>query len=238
MKKITTIVLARHGQSTYNAEDRFTGTYDAPLTARGREQAKNCAYMLQNYAFDVVIRSSLQRAIDTSQMIIRDSNSKPIMVTDTRLNERDYGHLTGLNKHDSIQKYGENQVFLWRRGFETCPPGGESLQQTLLRVQSFCREKLMPLASQHSTILIVAHGNSLRAMILELLKLTPDHSTAIEVGWCTPWVLQMHQNVVTNITIHSDSDHITNTLPSHVPHRICKHHIPKKITSQDDVAIS
>ena len=132
------LLLIRHGQSTYNLQNRFTGWVDVPLSNNGIEEAENAAKKLKNYKIDKAYTSKLKRAIDTLHIILdmKKKDSIPV-IENAALNERNYGDLQGLNKADTIKKYGEAQVLLWRRGYTTNPPGGESLKDTSDRVMPF-----------------------------------------------------------------------------------------------------
>ena len=163
------LLLMRHGQSTYNLENRFTGSIDVPLTNTGIKEAKDAAIKLKEHKIDIAYTSKLKRAIDTLQIVLnlKEYDHIPIIKSEA-LNERDYGELQGLNKADVAQKYGEEQVLLWRRAYDIAPPGGESLKETANRVLPFFHSKIWADLSKGLNVLVVAHGNSLRAIIKEL----------------------------------------------------------------------
>lgn len=163
------LLLIRHGQSTYNLENRFTGWVDVPLSSNGIEEAKTAALQLKAYKIDKAYTSKLKRAIDTLNIILDLKENKHIPVIENEaLNERNYGDLQGLNKADTAKKYGEEQVMLWRRGYTTTPPGGESLKDTSDRVMPYFKSAICKDLFQGLNVLVVAHGNSLRAIIKEL----------------------------------------------------------------------
>ncbi|HEY4108185.1 2,3-bisphosphoglycerate-dependent phosphoglycerate mutase [Puia sp.] len=163
------LVLVRHGQSTYNLENRFTGETDVPLTPRGREEARAAGTKLKGIAFVRGFTSVLQRAIESMTLLLETAGQPELPVTrDRALNERNYGRLQGLNKAEIAKQYGGEQVAIWRRSFSIRPPGGESLADTAGRVVPYYRQNIEPLLLQGDNILIVAHGNSLRALMMHL----------------------------------------------------------------------
>ena len=163
------LVLVRHGQSTWNLENRFTGETDIPLTELGRDEARAAGVRLRDIPFTHGFTSELQRAIDTMTLILEEAHRQQLPVTRSRaLNERNYGRLQGLNKKDVAEQYGEQQVAIWRRSFAIRPPGGESLADTAARVIPYYQQAIEPLLKKGQDILIVAHGNSLRALMMFL----------------------------------------------------------------------
>lgn len=164
-----TLVLVRHGQSQWNLENRFTGWVDVHLTPDGEAEAAHAGELLRGYHFDHAFTSALTRAQETLRIILETSGQPDVPVERSEaLNERHYGDLQGLNKAETAQKFGEAQVNQWRRGYRVQPPGGESLEQTAHRVLPYYREHIAPLVQAGETILIVAHGNSLRALVMVL----------------------------------------------------------------------
>ena len=164
------LVLVRHGQSTWNLENRFTGETDIPLTPLGREEARLAGSKLRDIPFGHGFTSVLQRAIDTMTLLLEEARQPQLPVTASRaLNERNYGELQGLNKNEVAKQYGDEQVALWRRSYAIRPPGGESLADTAARVIPYYQSVIQPLLKNGQNILVVAHGNSLRslAMVLE-----------------------------------------------------------------------
>jgi 2,3-bisphosphoglycerate-dependent phosphoglycerate mutase len=163
------LVLVRHGQSTWNLENRFTGETDIPLTALGRQEARAAGAKLVDIPFDHGFTSVLQRAIETMSLLLQEAKQPQLPVTHSRaLNERNYGELQGLNKAEVGKKYGDQQLALWRRSYSTRPPGGESLADTAARVIPYYQGVIEPYLQNGKNILIVAHGNSLRSLIMHL----------------------------------------------------------------------
>ena len=163
------LVLVRHGQSTWNLENRFTGETDIPLTDLGRDEARSAGAKLRATPFAHGFTSVLQRAIDTMTLLLEEAHQTNLPVTRNRaLNERNYGHLQGLNKIEVAKQYGDEQVAIWRRSYATRPPGGESLADTAARVIPYYQLAIEPLLKQGQDILVVAHGNSLRSLVMFL----------------------------------------------------------------------
>ena len=166
---MSNLILMRHGQSIWNLQNRFTGGIDVPLTRKGISQAKRAGQELKKMGIhiDVVFSSKLSRSIETAKIAIKNFNSSGMIVNNiTRteaLNERDYGELSGKYKEELLKLYGEKKVLDWRRSFSTKPPNGESLQDVLQRVRPFFLKKVLPLLKLEKNVLIVAHGNALRA---------------------------------------------------------------------------
>lgn len=167
------LVLVRHGQSVWNLENRFTGETDIPLTDPGREEARKAGSKLRAITFSHGFTSVLQRAIDTMTLILQEAKQEGLPVSrDRALNERNYGRLQGLNKKEVAEQYGDEQVAIWRRSYSTRPPGGESLADTAARVIPYYEKRIEPLLKQGQDILVVAHGNSLRALMMFLEKIS------------------------------------------------------------------
>lgn len=163
------LVLVRHGQSAWNLENRFTGETDIPLTALGRDEARIAGAKLRDIPFVHGFTSVLQRAIDTMTLLLEEAHQQNLPVTRSRaLNERNYGQLQGLNKTQVAKDYGDEQVVIWRRSYATRPPGGESLADTAARVIPYYKTAIEPLLKDGQNILIVAHGNSLRSLVMFL----------------------------------------------------------------------
>ena len=189
------LVLLRHGQSQWNLENKFTGWKDVPLTEKGINEANKAGLLLKknNIKIDKVFSSVLQRANKTAEIAIKASGMENlhkdgvlIYEKDQRLNERDYGDLVGLNKAETADKFGKDQVHIWRRSFDIPPPGGESLKDTAARVLPYFEEKIKPLVEQGNNILICAHGNSLRSLIMSLEEISPDEIVKVEIGTGEP----------------------------------------------------
>jgi len=169
------LAVVRHGQSQYNLENRFTGFADVDLTAQGKEEAAMCGRKLIGMQFAACFTSVLKRAIESVDIILETMGQKQLPVyKDAALNERNYGDLQGLNKAETADKYGSDQVTLWRRSFDIAPPGGESLKQTQERVLPYYYEHIEPLLQQGKNILVVAHGNSLRALMMHLENISAE----------------------------------------------------------------
>ncbi len=181
------LVLVRHGQSTWNLENRFTGETDIPLTAQGRAEARAAGAKLMSIAFTHGFTSVLQRAIDTMTLLLEAAGQPQLAVTrNAALNERNYGKLQGLNKTEVAKQYGDEQVALWRRSFSVRPPGGESLEDTARRVLPYYHTAIEPLLRQGGTILVVAHGNSLRALMMFLEKISAEYIPDVNIPTGSP----------------------------------------------------
>jgi 2,3-bisphosphoglycerate-dependent phosphoglycerate mutase len=169
------LVLVRHGQSTWNLENRFTGETDIPLTEQGRDEARVAGEKLREIPFGHGFTSILQRAIDTMHILLEAACQTQLPVTrDHALNERNYGRLQGLNKKAVAEQFGEDQVARWRRSFSERPPGGESLADTAGRVIPYYERVIGPMLRQGLDVLVVAHGNSLRALVMHLEDLSEE----------------------------------------------------------------
>ena len=198
------LVLVRHGLSVYNDQNRFTGWKDIDLNQQGRDEAKEAVNLLIDYKFDMAFTSDLIRAKNTLSIILEGINQKDIPVIENRaLNERDYGDLIGQNKAEAAEKFGEEQVHIWRRSFDTPPPGGESLKDTANRVIPYLKNEIIPLISSGKNILVSAHGNSIRAIVMYLQNYSPAQILRTEIGWCEPWVFEFENDTVVNLDIVS-----------------------------------
>lgn len=178
------LVLVRHGQSEWNEKNLFTGWKDPELTQKGAQEARNAGRELlgQEYVFDVMYTSALRRAQETGRIILEEMGLTDIVtVRDQRLNERDYGDLSGLNKDDARERWGEDQVHVWRRSYDTPPPGGESLKDTANRVLPYFEEVILPNLVAGKNILVAAHGNSLRALIMKIESISPLEIVKLEI---------------------------------------------------------
>ena len=178
------LVLVRHGQSEWNEKNLFTGWRDPELTQKGAQEARNAGRELlgQEYVFDVMYTSALRRAQETGRIILEEMGLTDIItVRDQRLNERDYGDLSGLNKDDARERWGEDQVHVWRRSYDTSPPGGESLKDTANRVLPYFEEVILPNLVAGKNILVAAHGNSLRALIMKIESISPLEIVKLEI---------------------------------------------------------
>ena len=198
------LVLVRHGLSVYNDQNRFTGWKDVDLNQQGRDEAKQAVNLLMDYKFDTAFTSDLIRAKNTLSIILKGIDQKDIPVIENMaLNERDYGDLIGQNKAEAAEKFGKEQVHIWRRSFDTPPPGGESLKDTADRVIPYLKNEIIPLISSGKNILVSAHGNSIRAIVMDLQNYSPEQILRTEIGWCEPWVFEFENNKVVNLEIIS-----------------------------------
>jgi 2,3-bisphosphoglycerate-dependent phosphoglycerate mutase len=187
------LVLLRHGESQWNLENRFTGWVDVPLSARGIQEAKNAGEKLRPYRFDRAFTSVLQRANETLRLVLEVIGQTAIPTEkDKALNERMYGELQGLNKAETAKKYGEEQVKIWRRSYDVRPPGGESLKDTAERVLPYYEKAIKPHLRQDETILIAAHGNSLRALVMELEQLSRQQVLELNIPTGAPLLYEMN----------------------------------------------
>ena len=196
-KKISTLVLVRHGQSQWNKENLFTGWKDPDLTERGIEEAINAGQKIKqtNISFDLHFTSKLKRAQKTGTLIMREHGQDIDTSENEALNERDYGDLSGLNKDDARKKWGDEQVHIWRRSYDTPPPGGESLKNTAERVLPYFKDIIYPELRKHKNILISAHGNSLRALIMYLEKISEDAIVKLEIATGQPIFYQLNEDL-------------------------------------------
>jgi 2,3-bisphosphoglycerate-dependent phosphoglycerate mutase len=176
------LVLIRHGESIWNQENRFTGWVDVPLSARGMEEARSAAKKLGSYAFDVAYTSMLQRAQQTLALILDTIGSDLPVIRDQALNERFYGDLQGLNKDECRRQYGDDQVKIWRRSYDTPPPNGESLKDTAARTLPFFERCIMGDIRQGKNVLVAAHGNSNRSIVMRLDNLTGEQVVELELA--------------------------------------------------------
>jgi 2,3-bisphosphoglycerate-dependent phosphoglycerate mutase len=193
------LVILRHGQSRWNLENRFTGWIDIDLSEQGIKEAQEAGEKLKNYKFDKAYTSALIRAQRTLDIILEIIKQKDIPIErDKALNERMYGDLQGLNKDETREKFGAEQVKLWRRSYDTAPPNGESLKDTAARVIPYWEAKIVPDLKAGKNILISAHGNSLRALVMYLEKLSKEEivETEIPTGHPKYYLLDNDLNVL------------------------------------------
>ena len=189
------LVLVRHGQSEWNLKNLFTGWKDVDLTEAGVAEARTAGRKLkgQGIAFDVAYTSALKRAQRTLDLMLEEMGQTGIpFICDHALNERDYGDLVGLNKDDARKKWGEEQVHIWRRSYDVPPPGGESLKDTVARALPYFVQEILPRVLRGEPVLISAHGNSLRALIMVLERLTPEQILKRELGTGVPIVYRLN----------------------------------------------
>jgi 2,3-bisphosphoglycerate-dependent phosphoglycerate mutase len=189
------LVLVRHGQSEWNLKNLFTGWKDPDLTEQGITEAKEAGLKLkeQGLKFDIAFTSVLTRAQHTLDLILTELGQTEIPIQrDLALNERDYGDLSGLNKDDARKRWGEEQVHIWRRSYDVPPPGGESLKDTLARTLPYYVQEILPCVLRGERTLVSAHGNSLRALIMVLEKLSPKEILARELATGVPIIYRLN----------------------------------------------
>lgn len=207
---MATLVLLRHGQSQWNLENRFTGWVDVPLTEKGRAEASQAGELLKGYQFDGYFTSALQRAQRTLDLVLDSMGITDLtIVRNKALNERHYGDLQGKNKAETAKEFGEEQVHIWRRSYDVPPPGnGESLKDTAARTLPYFREHILPALKAGKNILVVAHGNSLRSIVMEIEQLTKEEVLQLNLGTGVPYVYEVDENgAITNKqTLGADED--------------------------------
>src|ERR1700733_3904979 len=188
------LVLLRHGQSEWNLKNRFTGWRDVDLTDKGINEARDAGRKLkaQGVRFDVGFTSALVRAQHSLDLVLKEMEQTSIpVIKDPALNERDYGELSGLNKDDARKKWGEEQVQIWRRSYEIAPPGGESLKDTAARVLPYYIQEILPQVLKGDNVIVSAHGNSLRALVMVLEKMSPKEIAAYELATGMPLIYRL-----------------------------------------------
>ncbi|MBI5596575.1 MAG: 2,3-bisphosphoglycerate-dependent phosphoglycerate mutase [Elusimicrobia bacterium] len=186
------LVLVRHGQSQWNLENRFTGWVDVPVTELGAEEAHRAGRQLKGVKFDVAFVSALLRAKQTLDIILEETGLKGIPVhSDKALNERHYGDLQGLNKAETAEKFGAEQVHIWRRSYDVKPPGGESLKDTAERTLPYFEAQILPQVKAGKNVLVSAHGNSLRAIVMKLDNLSKEQVMQLNIATAAPITYDM-----------------------------------------------
>jgi 2,3-bisphosphoglycerate-dependent phosphoglycerate mutase len=193
------LILLRHGESQWNLENRFTGWVDVPLSPRGIQEAKDAGEKLLSFRFDRAFTSVLARANETLRLVLDTIGQTGIPIEkDKALNERMYGELQGLNKDETVKKYGDAQVKIWRRSYDVRPPGGESLKDTEERVLPYYEQTIKPFLLKGETILVAAHGNSLRALVMELEQLSREQVLELNIPTGAPLLYELDKtgNVV------------------------------------------
>ncbi|HEY4199433.1 MAG TPA: 2,3-bisphosphoglycerate-dependent phosphoglycerate mutase [Devosiaceae bacterium] len=184
-----TLILVRHGESEWNLQNLFTGWRNPDLTEKGIEEARAAGRLLKQkgFAFDLAFTSALKRAQHTLDLILEEMDILNVtIVRNQAVNERDYGDLSGLNKDDARKKWGEEQVLIWRRSFDVPPPGGESLKDTAARTLPYYKAEIEPKVAAGETVLVAAHGNSLRALVMAIEGLTPEQILKRELATGEP----------------------------------------------------
>ncbi|PKQ08519.1 MAG: 2,3-bisphosphoglycerate-dependent phosphoglycerate mutase [Alphaproteobacteria bacterium HGW-Alphaproteobacteria-12] len=188
------LVLVRHGQSEWNEKNLFTGWRDPGLTELGKKEAHAAGQAIKEkgLSFDIAFTSVLSRAQDTNRIILDEIGQPDLpVIADQALNERDYGDLSGLNKDDAREKWGEEQVHIWRRSYDVPPPGGESLKMTAERVLPYFDKEILPRVLKGERVLVTAHGNSLRALVMQLDKLNREEVIALNIATGAPIVYEL-----------------------------------------------
>ena len=189
------LVLVRHGESEWNRANRFTGWKDVGLTEEGMAEAHRAGAMLKETGqrFDCAFTSTLKRAHNTLDIILDElGQGKLPTVKAAALNERDYGELVGINKDEARKRWGAEQVHLWQRSYDTAPPGGESLKDTAARVVPFFEKWIVPELQKGKSVILVAHGNSLRSLLMHLDRLEPDEVMQVEIRTASPLIYRMN----------------------------------------------
>ncbi len=192
------LVLVRHGESQWNLENRFTGWVDVPLSPKGVGEAAGAGERLkkENIHFDVAYTSLLQRAQNTLKLILEKLGQSGIPIhKDQALNERHYGDLQGLDKAETAKKFGDEQVKIWRRSYDIAPPKGESLKDTAARTLPYFEKHILPELKQGRNVIVAAHGNSLRSIVMELEKLTKEQVLELNLATAVPVIYQMDANL-------------------------------------------
>ncbi len=189
------LVIVRHGQSQWNLENRFTGWVDVDLAPKGIQEAHAAGEKLKGYTFDMAFTSALKRAQHTLDIILDEMGVELPITRNEALNERMYGDLQGMNKDEAREKFGEEQVHIWRRSYDTPPPGGESLKLTADRVLPYFEKEIVPQLKAGKNIIIAAHGNSLRALVMSLEDLTPEQILKTEIPTGAPRLYELDENL-------------------------------------------
>lgn len=199
---MSSLVLVRHGQSLWNQQNRFTGWVDVPLTQKGEAEARRAGELLAGRHFDVAYTSVLQRAIRTCELLMTTAGIDAPVVRDPALNERHYGDLQGLDKADTAARYGDEQVHIWRRSFDTPPPNGESLKDTAARTLPFFDRAILGDLTHGRDVLVVAHGNSNRSIVMQLDGLDEKGVLQLNLATGVPLVYEIDPDgAVTSKTI-------------------------------------
>ena len=194
---MTKLILIRHGQSIWNAANRFTGWIDVELSTKGEEEAKEAGINLAEIKIDIVHTSELIRAQKTAEIILEYNKiSNPIIKKNSSLNQRNYGSLQGLNKKETAEIHGEEQVKIWRRSFDIPPPGGESLEMTAARTIPYFKEEVISDLINGKNVMVSAHGNSLRSIVMYIEKITPEKIVHLEIPTGIPQFYSYEDGVI------------------------------------------
>ena len=187
------LILIRHGQSEWNELNLFTGWKNPGLTKKGEKEATDAGRLLREkeIIFDIAFTSALKRAQDTLTIILKEIDQTSLkIIKDQSLNERDYGDLSGLNKDEARKKWGEDKVHQWRRSYDIPPPGGESLKNTADRVLPYYESNIVPKINEGLNVLITAHGNSLRSLVMHIDNISPEDIVKLEIGTGVPLIYE------------------------------------------------
>ena len=198
---MTILVLIRHGQSVWNATNRFTGWTDVELSEKGEGEAATAGEQLADVRFDTVHTSALIRAQKTAEIVMSKNRVSGEIPTkqDERLNERHYGDLQGLNKAETAEIHGAEQVHIWRRSFDVPPPGGESLEMTAERTIPYFVEEIIPDLDSGMNVLVAAHGNSLRSIVMHIEEISPKEITKLEIPTGVPMYYEFHNGTISRL---------------------------------------
>ena len=202
------LILLRHGESQWNLENRFTGWVDIDLSPKGEEEARLAGLLLKPYKFDYVFTSALKRAQRTADIVLEQMGKKGLPIAKNEaLNERHYGDLQGLNKADIGREFGQEQLKIWRRSYDVPPPNGESLKDTQERVMPYYLEHIEPLLKKGKNVFVAAHGNSLRALVMYIEKLTPAQILETNIPTGIPYVYDLDDdlNIIKKTILDSSS---------------------------------
>ncbi|MDP2691497.1 MAG: 2,3-diphosphoglycerate-dependent phosphoglycerate mutase [bacterium] len=213
MPNLGKLVLVRHGASEWNIHNIFTGWMDVPLAEQGIEEAHEAGKKLKGLHFDIAFTSVLSRAIDTQKIILDEIGQSDILVfKDQALNERHYGALQGKNKDKTREEFGEEQVQLWRRSYDIAPPEGESLKDTCDRTIPYLTEKILTEVKQGKNVLVTAHGNSLRSIVMKLEKLSPDEIIKVNIPTGVPYIytFDTEMNVINREILNGSISQLTH----------------------------
>ena len=190
------LILLRHGESQWNLENRFTGWGDVPLSPKGEKEAREAGSKIKPFSIDCAFTSVLKRAIDTLDLALQTAQKRGIPITkNIALNERHYGDLQGLNKEETAEKFGKEKVHIWRRSYDIAPPHGESLKDTAERTLPYLFSHIYPELKKGKNVLIAAHGNSLRSIIMELEKLSPEEILKVEIPTGVPILYELDDHL-------------------------------------------
>lgn len=189
------LILVRHGQSLWNKENRFTGWVDVPLTDEGRDEARKAGVKLGRIIINVAYTSTLKRAQETLDLIMKAGGFEVPVIADQALNERHYGDLQGLNKAETAQKFGDEQVKIWRRSYDVAPPGGEALANTAARTVPFFERCICGDLKQGKNVLVVAHGNSNRSIVMKLEDLSKEQVLELELATGVPLIYDLSDDL-------------------------------------------